>query len=67
MSHTDINVALAKALGIDPEDGVVAFTVDVEKDRYPLVTVTRRHRNDVDGATDLATSYKLVPIEGDAE
>lgn len=67
MSHTEINVAIAKALGIDPENGLVAFTVDVEKDRYPLVATTRRHRGEVDGDAVTDLSYKLVPVEDSTE
>jgi hypothetical protein len=62
-SVVDINCALARAVGLDPEDGLVAFTIDVEKDRYPLVTATHRHRGEV--VTADTTTYRLVPVEDD--
>lgn len=66
LSHDEVNVALAEALGLDPLNGLVSFTVDVEKDRYPVVTTVRRTRDGVE-KTDIPARFKLVPIEDDTE
>lgn len=64
-----MNVAICEALGIDPK-GIVAMTVQVQKDEVPRITVTysvRYIREAMDAMSDgtwlgQVWEYQLVPV-----
>lgn len=66
----EMNVAICEALGIDPK-GIVAMTVQVQKDEVPRITVTYSARyvaEAMEGMSDgtwlgQVWEYQLVPVE----
>lgn len=60
MSVMDINLAAAKALGIDPT-GVQSFTVHFAAGKYPTVTINRLVQDDQQ-IRDITEQFALIRV-----
>ncbi len=66
-SHIEVNMELAKLLGIDTSKrNVIGFTLVTRFNNYPLVVV-RQIIKDADELTTQVSRFTLTPVEGGAQ